>query len=55
MTEKVQEAVRELKESIRENTARVEKRLADVGRPADPAIVYSVAKYYATLEKLADE
>ena len=55
MTKQVQEAVKELKKSIRENTPRVEKRLADAGYPADPAIVYSVAKYYSTLEKLADE
>jgi hypothetical protein len=55
MTKQVEEAVKELKESVRANTPRVEKRLAEVGCPADPAIVYSVAKYYNTLEKLADE
>ena len=49
-------ALKGLKANIRNNTLRIEKRLSrkSVTKP-DPALVFSAAKYYKALNKLAKE
>ena len=51
----MREALRTLRLSIRQNTQRVEKKLTQSGVKPDPAVVYSTAKYYQTLKRLAKE
>lgn len=48
-------ALRTLRLSIRQNTQRVENKLTQSGVKSDPAVVYSAAKYYQTLKRLAKE
>ncbi len=55
MTTRRRQVLRSLRESIKENTPRIERRIAKSGIKADPAVVSSAAKYYKTLEKLAKE
>lgn len=44
-----------LQKSIRENTPKIERQLKKAGKKADPALVYSFAKYYKTLKRLAKD
>lgn len=55
MTAQTREAVRTLKASIKDNAPRVEKKITKSGAKPDRAVVYSTAKYYKTLKKLAKE
>ena len=55
MSARLRAAVSKLNESIRENSARVERKLAKAGTTPNPAIVFTVAKYYKVLNKLAKE
>ena len=48
-------ALEELSRSIRENSPRINKKLCEAGIRPDPALVFSAAKYYAALNKLAKE
>ena len=56
MTKKaVRETLASLKKSLRENTPKIERMIKKAGKQADPALVYSAAKYYKTLKKLAKD
>jgi len=55
MTAKTRKNLEALKKSIKENTPRIERKLARAGVKADPALVHSAAMYYPTLKKLAKE
>ena len=56
MTNKeTRKAIASLKKSIRENTPKIERKLKKAGIKADPALVYSSAKFYKTLKKLAKD
>ena len=56
MTAQNRRALKGLKANIRNNTPRIEKRLShkSVTKP-DPALVFSAAKYYKALNKLAKD
>ena len=55
MTAKMQRALRKLRANVRLNRRRVAKKLSRSGAKPNPAVVYSVAKYYRALDKLAKE
>lgn len=55
MSEHEMNNLRELMDSIEQNSARVESKLSQNGSKPDSAIVMSAAKYYRTLEMLAKE
>ena len=55
MSEAVMERVRELIRNVERNTPIVEERIAQAGLSAEPLLVFSMAKYWDTLEKLASE
>lgn len=55
MTMKARMALKALSESIQDNTAEVENILRKSGVDLDPALVYSAAKYFEALNKLASE
>lgn len=56
MSKKNKQALRRLAREIREireNTPRIKRKLAKAGVKPDPALVFSAAKYYHALNKLA--
>lgn len=55
MSIKARKALRTLSESIRRNTAEIEETLKKAGVNPDPALVYTTAKYFEALNKLASE
>lgn len=55
MTTTTKQDVLVLERNIKANTPVVKQQLSRSGTPPDPAVVYSAAKYYATIEKLAKE
>lgn len=56
MTEKVRRAVKKLNANVRRNSRRVAAKLRKAsGAAPNAALVYSVAKYYKALDKLAKE
>ena len=55
MTAMVKQNLEALNKSINVNTFAVKQQLSRAGVPADSAIVFSVAKYYTAVEKLAKE
>jgi hypothetical protein len=57
MSNKVRQAVELLFKSVEENSARINKKLCDVGvNPTEnQALVFSAAKYFEALTKLAEE
>ena len=55
MSKKKREALMKLRESIQVNAPRIEKKLSRSGAKPEPAVVYSTAKYYKTLSRLAKE
>jgi len=55
MSKQERQVLRTLRVRIRKNTKRVEKKLSLSGVKPDPAVVYSAAKYYETLKRLAKE
>ncbi len=48
-------ALEQLSRNVRENSAQINKILYKAGVRPDPALVFSTAKYYAALNKLAKE
>ena len=42
-----------LAKNIKDNSPRIEQKLTKVGVKPDPALVFSAAKYYRALNKLA--
>ena len=55
MTARIERKVASLKRNVRRYSERVEKKLAKPGAKPDPVVVYSAAKYYPALKKLAGE
>lgn len=57
MSNKVRQAVEILFKSVEENSARINQRLCDVGiNPTqNQALVFSAAKYFEALNKLAEQ
>jgi hypothetical protein len=55
MTAKVRKTLEVLKANIRRNSPIVRKKLAKSGATPNPAVVFSAAKYFKTLKKLAKE
>ena len=55
MSLKARHALKTLSKSIQENTAQIEERLRQAGVTPDPALVYTAAKYFEGLNKLAAE
>lgn len=51
----IRKRLRTLRDNIRTNTPRIEKKLSKSGTTPDPALVFSTAKYYKTLQRLAKE
>ncbi len=49
------EALRKLRQNIRKNAPLVRSKLSKSGIRPDTAIVYSMAKYYPALKRLAKE
>lgn len=46
-------ALRILARNIRKNSPRIERKLRKAGIKPDPALVYTAAKYYDALDRLA--
>jgi hypothetical protein len=44
-----------LSDSIRQNSAQIEETLRKAGVSPDPALVYSAAKYFEALNRLAEK
>jgi hypothetical protein len=56
MTAKIRSTVKKLNANVRRNSRRVRAKLRKAsGAAPNAALVYSVAKYYKTLDKLAKE
>lgn len=55
MSYKARMALKSLSEQIQRNTAQIEEILRKAGVNPDPALVYSAAKYFEALNKLASE
>jgi hypothetical protein len=55
MSEKMMRDLRELIQSVHDNSPKVERKLSSTGEKPDPAIVTSAAKYHKALELLAKE
>lgn len=55
MTATIKQNVQALERNIRANTATVKEQLTKSGATPDNAVVFAVAKYHATIEKLAKE
>jgi hypothetical protein len=55
MTTEHRGTLRKLRSNVKRYAPRIRKKLAKAGKKVNPAIVYSAAKYYKTLEKLAKE
>lgn len=55
MSKQGRRALEALKTSIRQNRGRVERKLRRSGIKPDIAVVYSAAKYYSALKRLANE
>lgn len=55
MSNQVKRALAKLSESMSRNLPRVKRQLSEAGASSDNALVYSVAKYYVALNKLAEE
>jgi hypothetical protein len=53
MSKKQLRALRALAANIRKYTPRIEKKLRKAGIKPDPALVYTAAKYYDALDRLA--
>jgi hypothetical protein len=55
MTEAIKKNLEALDKSIRDNTPVVRAKLAESGIAPDSSVVFSTAKYFATIERLAKE
>jgi hypothetical protein len=53
MSKKQIRALRVLARNIRKNSPRIERKLRKAGIKTDPALVYTAAKYYDALDRLA--
>ena len=55
MSHKVRHALNTLSENIQQNTPQIEEKLRLAGVDPDPALVYTAAKYFEALNRLASE
>jgi hypothetical protein len=55
MSPKARHALKILSKSIQDHTAQIEEKLRQAGVTPDPALVYTAAKYFEALNKLAAE
>lgn len=55
MTEMIKKNLEALDKSIRDNTPVVRGKLVESGVTPDSSVVFSTAKYFATIERLAKE
>ena len=55
MSERTKRALICLSKSVNENSAHIREVLRKAGVNPDPALVYSAAKFYEALSKLAEE
>jgi hypothetical protein len=55
MSMKLQKALESLSENIQRNSPKIEEIIKNAGGTPDPALVYSAAKYFDALNKLAAE
>jgi hypothetical protein len=55
MSYQIKRVLAQLSESMCENLPRVKQKLSEAGASSHNALVYSVAKYYVALNKLAEE
>ena len=55
MGDRTKRALKCLSESVNQNFVRIQEALDKARVKPDPALVYSAAKYYEALEKLAEE
>jgi len=55
MSNQIKRLLAQLSESTCENLARVKQKLSEAGASSTNPLVYSVAKYYVALNKLAEE
>ena len=55
MSLKARQALNSLSKSIQQNSAQIEEKLRQAGVTPDPALVYTAAKYFEALNKLAAE
>jgi len=55
MSNETRRALRALKDSIHRNSPLIRRKLSRSGMKPDRALVYSTAKYYETLKRLAKE
>jgi hypothetical protein len=55
MSNQIKRALTKLSESMSQNLPLVRQRLSQAGVSSENALVYSVAKYYPALNKLAEE
>ena len=55
MTERVRRALLTIQKNLWQNEPKVRKLIADAGLPSDDAVVFSMAIYYETLKRLAQE
>jgi hypothetical protein len=55
MSAKTRRTLESMARSIEENTARINKKLSKAGVNANQALVFSAAKYYNALNRLAKE
>lgn len=55
MSEQIRRALEDLSNSIDHNLPKIERKLCKAGISPGNPLVYSVAKYYSALDKLADK
>jgi len=55
MTAILKRDLRKLDQNIKNNTSVVQNQFAAAGVTPDPAVVFSTAKYFTTIKKLAQE
>lgn len=53
MTVAIKRAIRKAQEDLQKRTPVVERKFEAAGVPAEPALVFSTARYFDTLKKLA--
>lgn len=53
MSKQAKRALRRVSRNVREHSPRIERKLTKVGVKPDPALVFSAAKYYQALNRLA--
>ncbi len=55
MSQQIRRALEQLSDSIDRNLPHIEAKLRQAGVTPDPALVYTAAKYFEALNKLAAE